>query len=247
MDFRNKKILITGASRGIGAATARIFASYGASIIFSYYQAEEKAAELATALQSEFKVDVHPFRADISSEKDVDDLFAFARETFSVLDVLVNNAGITVRGKIDQITLADWDRVINVNLKGVFLCSRAAIQLMKNNNASIINIGSMRAHTGSSESMHYAASKAGVLALTKSLALELAPGIRVNCVSPGYTSTDLHAAKTESQIKEIEKNIPLKKFAEPGDIANVIAFLASDLASHITGETIVVSGGELMR
>lgn len=246
MDFNNKKMLITGASRGIGAATARVFASYGASIILSYYQSAEKAIELANALQNEFRVDVYPFQADVSSEADVANLFAFAQEKFSTLDVLVNNAGITIRGKIDQISAADWDRVIDVNMKSVFLCSKAALGLM-NNSGSIINIGSMRAHTGSRESMHYAASKAGVLALTKCLALELAPGIRVNCVSPGYTSTDLHAAKTESQIQAIEKNIPLQRFATPEDVANVVAFLASDLAAHITGETISVSGGELMR
>ena len=168
MDFRKKKILITGASRGIGAATAQVFASCGASIILSYYQSVENAIELADALQNEFKVDVHPFQADVSNESEVANLFAFAQEKFSTLDVLVNNAGMTIRGKIDQISVADWDRVIDVNMKSVFLCSKAAIPLM-NNKGCIINIGSMRAHTGSRESMHYAASKAGVLALTKCL------------------------------------------------------------------------------
>lgn len=246
MDFKNKKILITGASKGIGAATARIFASFGASIILNYYQASIEANELAIELHNEFDVDVYPFQADVADDNDVEKMFIFTKEKFSKLDVLINNAGIVRRGKLHEISPNDWDQVIDVNLKSVFLCSKAAISLMEAG-SSIINLSSMRGITGSDTSLHYAASKAGVIAITKSLALELAPKIRVNCVAPGYTLTDLHSAKTDSQIREIEKNIPLKKFAKPNDIANVIVFLASEYANHITGETIVASGGEVMK
>lgn len=247
MGLQGKVAIITGAGRGIGRMIVENLAANGVSVIINYLHSEVEAIQLEQEIIRTYGVFAKAIKADVSISDQVQNMVFSSLNIFGHIDILVNNAGLTIRGKIQDITESDWDRVVDVNLKGTFLCSKAVcMSMLDQGGGCIVNIASMRGITGSSSSMHYAASKAGVIALTKCLALELAPTIRVNCIAPGYTFTDLHKGKSEEQIHQIEKGIPLKRFGKVEDIAAVVKFLVSDESSFITGETIVVSGGEVM-
>ena len=248
MDLRGKVALITGASRGIGRKVAELFASHGAAIIINYLESQGAAQSLGSELTTKYGSDVLLYRADVSFSNQVHNMVEAAIHEFGKIDILINNAGITRRGTLLEITEEDWDRVIQVNLKGQFLCSQSVVPyMMRQGSGIIINMASMRGIAGSNSSMNYAVSKAGVIALTKCLAIELAPTIRVNCVAPGYTLTDIHNDKTPDQIKAISNRIPLKRFALAEEIASVVLFLASEDSNYVTGETIIVSGGYVIQ
>ncbi len=248
MKLKDKVALVTGSSRGIGRKIAEIFAEEGANVVINCLQRREEANALAETIKSQTQTSPFVVQADVSVSQQVMDLIAQTMEQFGRIDILVNNAGITIRGTLADLDEAKWDQVIDTNLKGPFLCSQAVTEVMvKQGSGTIINIASIRGITGSSSSLHYAVSKAGVIAMTKSMALELAPQIRVNAIAPGYTYTDLQAHLDEADIAKVEATIPLGRFGKVDDIASATLFLASDDSSYITGETLVVSGGLAMR
>ncbi|MBI2953876.1 MAG: 3-oxoacyl-ACP reductase FabG [Chloroflexi bacterium] len=246
MKLRDKTAIVTGASHGIGRAIALILAREGANVLVNYDHAEDDARKVAqeiTALGRRAIV----FKADVSNVSQVDAMVAGALAEFRQIDILVNNAGLAIRAYLWELTEEKWDRVIDVQLKGTFLCSKAVAEvMMREGSGRIVNIASIRGITGSDKSMHYAASKAGVISLTKSLARELGPMVRVNAVAPGYIETRLHAEISLEQRREIIESTPLKRFGLPEDVAKAVLFLASDDSDFITGQTLVVDGGKVM-
>lgn len=240
--------MVTGSSRGIGRGCAVTLAKYGADIVVNYVESKEKAENVVTEIEDlgrrSFAV-----KADISKENEVKSMIKKTINKFGRIDILVNNAGIHQHLKTWELSLKDWERVININLTGVFLCSREAVIHMKEQRSgSIVNISSCVAFTGTDHEIHYASTKAGILGFTKSLALEAAVyNVRVNAVAPGFIATDMVLPLiTDEERKELESDIPLGRLGEPEDIGEAVAFLASDLASYITGETIHVNGGLIM-
>ncbi|MBR2108869.1 MAG: SDR family oxidoreductase [Ruminococcus sp.] len=236
-----KTVLITGASRGIGSATAHAFAKAGYSVIINYNRSETQAEELASKLNKTYGVKCRAVKADVSNPDEVKAMF----EEVGSVDVLVNNAGISSQKLFTDITDDEWKRTIGVNLDGVFYCCRNALPYMiRQKSGAIINIGSMWGEVGASCEVHYSASKAGVIGLTKALAKEVAPsGVRVNCIAPGVVMTDMMSDFDDTTIEELKDETPLGRLGNPEDIAAAVLFLASDDASFITGQTLGVNGG----
>lgn len=248
MLLENKVAIITGASRGIGRRIAEVFAENGALIVLNYYNSAIKPQDLAKSLKDQVQQLPLAIKADVSTSKGISKIVRETLKRYGHIDILVNNAGITIRSNTLAITEQDWDRVQAVNLKGPFLCSKAVVpHMLQAKSGVILNIASIRGITGSKNSSHYAISKAGIIAMTKSFALEFAPYIRVNAIAPGYTFTDLHSHLDQKEIGTIETSIPLKRFGTVDDIANTALFLASEEARYITGETIIVAGGLVMQ
>jgi 3-oxoacyl-[acyl-carrier protein] reductase len=249
LNLKDKVVLITGASRGIGAAAALKFAQAGASVVVNYNRNESDAARIAGRVRS-FGVDSIAVQADVSNRQDVAALFERTLTTFGKLDVVVANAGIWKGAPIEELDEAAWDETIDVNLKGVYLCCHFAARHFKKQRAgSIIAVSSTAGQRGEPFYSHYAASKGGIIALTKSLATELGPhGITVNCVAPGWVDTDMSAdpLRIEHELRKIEAAIPIGRVATAEDCAGPILFLASDLARHITGEILNVNGGSVL-
>ena len=239
--------LVTGASRGIGAATALALAKQGFSVAINYLTRREKADEVAAQIQSLGQRAI-TVQADVSDYGQVQRMVAQAVAQLGGLHVLVNNAGFSSYGTLDQLTPDAWRRMVAVTLDGAFFCAKAAAPHVKAaGHGRIVNVCSLRAMTGSDHGSHYASAKAGLIGLTKSLALELAPHVLVNAICPGFTATDMNQKALEIKGEEIRSKIPLKKVAEPEDIARVIAFLCSEATNYVTGETINVNGGLYMR
>lgn len=248
MLLENKVAIITGSSRGIGRRIAEVFAVNGASVIINYFHSDVDARNVVRIIKKQTGTSPLSIKADVSTADGANQLVNAAINNFGRLDILVNNAGITIRSSTLELDEKNWDLVMAINLKSAFLCSKAAIPAMlKNKQGSILNIASIRGLTGSSNSMHYAVSKSGVITITKSLAMEFAPLIRVNAIAPGYTMTDLHSHLDKNDISKIESTIPLRRFGSVDDIAKTALFLSSDDAGYITGETIIVSGGLYMQ
>lgn len=245
MKLKDKVAIVTGSSRGIGRRIAEVFAEHGAQVVVNYAHTEAAAQTVVDHIRTHTDTTPLAIQADVSDGAQVERLVSHTVDRFGRVDILVNNAGITIRGSLADLDEAKWDQVMAVNLKGPFLCTKAVIPAMES--GSIINMSSIRGVTGSSSSLHYAVSKAGLITMTKSLAMELAPAIRVNGIAPGYTFTDLHTHRSQDDIHNIESTIPLARFGSVDDIANTALFLASDDAAYITGEIIVVSGGLVMR
>ncbi len=242
MLLNDKVALITGAGGGIGEATALRFAEEGAFVVINDV-IEENANMVKDKIASKGKKAM-VLTADISKKAQVEEMIKKTVESFDRLDVLVNNAGINRDAFAKKMTEEQWDAVIAINLKGTFLCSQAAIEVMSRNNwGRIINTSSIGA-LGNMGQANYAASKCGVIGLTKTLALECARyNITVNCVAPGATKTPMTAQMPQNIVEMITKKIPLGRFAEPNEIANMHVFLASNQASYITGQVIFVDGG----
>ncbi|EGT0696191.1 TPA: 3-oxoacyl-[acyl-carrier-protein] reductase [Clostridium perfringens] len=245
--LKDKVAIVTGGTRGIGRAIALKLADKGANIVINYRNSDKEAEELKAILE-EKGVKVLTVKCDISNFEDSKNLMNKCKEVFGKIDILVNNAGITKDTLIMRMKEEDFDSVIDVNLKGTFNCAKHASAIMlKQRFGKIINMTSVVGIAGNAGQVNYAASKAGVIGLTKSLAKELGSrGITVNAVAPGFINTDMTASLSEKVKEEASKNIPLKRLGDPEDVANLVGFLASDAANYITGQVINVDGGMVM-
>ena len=245
--LKGKCAIVTGAAKGIGKAIALKLASLGANIVLNYRSSEEKAIETENEIKA-LGVEVLRVKGDISNISDVENLINTAKEKFGKIDKMVNNAGITKDTLILRMKEEDFDSVINVNLKGVFNCLKTITPVMvKQREGKIINLSSVVGLSGNAGQVNYAASKAGVIGMTKSLAKEVgARGITVNAVAPGFIETDMTEVLGDKFKEEAKKAIPLKRLGKPEDVANVVAFLASEDANYITGQVIQVDGGMVM-
>jgi len=247
MRLDGKIALVTGASKGIGRSIAQYFAELGAFVVINCSNSMDEASRLAdTITKSGCKASV--FKADVSNSNEVDAMFRHILDVHKTLDILVGNAGITKDGLLVRMSESDWDRVLDVNLKGVFNSTKAAAKIMiKNRGGKIINISSVVGLTGNSGQSNYAAAKAGIIGFSKSMAKELAPrGINVNVIAPGFIETDMTYGLPEQIKAKILSQIPLANFGKPQDVAYVAGFLASDLSSYITGQVFNVDGGMVM-
>lgn len=249
--LQGKTALVTGASRGIGRAIALELASQGANIIVNYAGNREKAEETATLCEEigkAFSIKTMVIAADVSSSEDVKSMIDLGSKEMGSIDILVNNAGITKDGLLLRMSDEDFDAVMDTNLKGAFLCTRAVTRMMmKNRWGRIINLSSVVGILGQGGQANYAASKAGVIGLTKSVARELASRhITVNAVAPGFIQTDMTDALSAEQKAEISKNIPLERLGTVEDVAKIVGFLAGEHSSYITGQVISVDGGMAM-
>ncbi|ALP89901.1 MULTISPECIES: 3-oxoacyl-[acyl-carrier-protein] reductase [Clostridium] len=245
--LKGKCALVTGASRGIGKAIALKLASLGANLVLNYRSSEQEALEVEKQVK-DMGVDAISIKGDISKLEDVETLVSTAKEKFGAIDIMVNNAGITKDTLILRMKEEDFDTVIDVNLKGVFNCLKTITPVMvRQKYGKIINLSSVVGISGNAGQVNYSASKAGVIGMTKSLAKEVGSrGINVNAVAPGFIETDMTDVLGDKYKDEIKKNIPLKKLGKPEDVANVVAFLASENSDYITGQVIHVDGGMLM-
>lgn len=241
--MQNKTVLITGATRGIGRATALLFAERGWNVAFTY----QKNTELANSLEAELVllgVKAFGVACDQRNSADCTGFVDHAVKEFGGIDAVVNNAGIAQSKMVMDMSDADWDNMFSVNMDGVFYISRAAIPYLINKNSAIVNVSSMWGRAGASCEAHYSAAKSAVIGFTRALAKELGPsGVRVNCVAPGVITTDMNAHLSEDDIKELEEETPLCRVGNPEEVAKAIYFLASDEASFITGQTLGVDGG----
>lgn len=243
----NKTVLITGASKGIGRETAIYFAKHNYNVVINYLTNEKEALKLKAIIEKNYNVSSMIIKADVSNEIEVKNMLDKVIEKFKTIDVLVNNAGIAIDTTFEDKTVDNFNKTLNINLIGTFLVSKyASYYMKKQEKAAIVNVSSTNSiDSYYPYSMDYDASKAGVNLLTKNLAVELAPSIRVNAVAPGWVNTDMNKSLDKNYIKEEEEKIALGRFAEPSEIAKVIYFLASDDASYINGSIIVVDGGRV--
>ena len=242
--FENKIVLVTGAGRGIGASIAKRFASEGAEVIVNYSgndEAAQKTVDEITATGGQ----AQKYKCSVNDSESVKVMIDEIIKKFGRIDILVNNAGITKDGLMLRMTDEDFDRVIDVNLKGTFNCTKYVSKYMlKQKSGKIINISSVVGLSGNAGQGNYSASKAGIIGITKSAAKELSSrGITVNAVAPGYVDTDMTKVLSDNIRNEILKNIPLQRMGNVEDISNCVAFLASEDASYITGQVISVDGG----
>lgn len=234
-----RTVLITGGSRGIGRAMVEAFSSEGYKVAFTYKKSEKEAKCLAESTGA------LAIRADSGVEAEVLSAVDTARAFLGEIDCLINNAGISSFSLFTDLTLADWENCLRVNLTGAFLYSKAVIPpMVSRKNGTIINISSMWGLVGSSCEVHYSTAKAALIGMTKALAKELGPsGIRVNAIAPGVIATDMNMTLSEEAITELTEETPLMKIGAPEDVANAALFLASDKAGFITGEVMNISGG----
>jgi 3-oxoacyl-[acyl-carrier protein] reductase len=243
---QGKVVLVTGASRGIGRAIANQFAQAGANVAFTYLSSVEKGEALVKELEA-YGVKAKGYRSDASMFDAAEELVNSVITDFGQIDVLINNAGITRDGLLMRMTEEQWDEVIRVNLKSVFNLTKAVIKpMMKSKSGSIVNMTSIVGVKGNAGQANYAASKAGIIGFTKSVALELGSrNIRCNAIAPGFIETEMTGELNEATVEEWKKSIPLKRGGEAAEVANVCLFLGSDLSSYVTGQTIQVDGGLL--
>lgn len=244
--LQGKSALITGASKGIGKAIAIAYAEQGANVAFTYLSSVEQGQALEAELASK-GIKAKGYRSDASDFAQADKLIADVIAEFGALDILINNAGITQDNLLLRMNEEMWDKVINVNLKSCFNTVKAATkQMMKQKSGSIINMTSVVGLKGNAGQANYAASKAGIIGFTKSVALELGSrGIRANAVAPGFIETEMTAKLDEKTIQSWRDAIPLKRGGKPEDIANACVFLGSDMSTYISGQVLQVDGAML--
>ncbi|HNU80209.1 MAG TPA: 3-oxoacyl-[acyl-carrier-protein] reductase [Bacillota bacterium] len=247
MQLKGKTAVVTGGSRGIGRAIALELASCGANVVVNYTRnskaADEVVAEIEAMGSSGMAV-----KADVSIASEVENLVNEVLKTFGSIDILVNNAGITRDNLIIRMTEKEFDEVINTNLKGAFICTKAVSRVMiKQKSGKIINVSSVVGIVGNAGQSNYAAAKAGLIGFTKSMAKELAKrGINVNAVAPGFIQTDMTSVLPDNVKEEFLKSIPLMRIGKPEDIAKTVLFLASEYSDYITGQVINIDGGMVM-
>jgi 3-oxoacyl-[acyl-carrier protein] reductase len=244
IDLKDKVVLVTGGSRGIGRETCVLFAKAGAKVVINYNKSSENAEALKREI-SDFETEADIFQADVSAPEEVTALFDFIRKKFNRLDILVNNAGIIKDNLLLAMELSEWDKVIDTNLRGAFLCTKqAAEMMMANYSGKIINISSIGAIKGGRGQTNYASAKGGLISFTRACAVELAgKGIQVNAVLPGMIVTDMSSRVRKRAGEKILEQIPMNRFGKPVDVANLVVFLASAMADYITGQAISVDGG----
>ena len=238
----NKVVLVTGSSRGIGKATIIEFANRGYNVVINYNTSEKEALELKKYIEENYSVNVLTLKADVSNEEDVKNMILTIINNFGRIDVLVNNAGIVYDRTFEEITVEEFERTLKVNVIGAFIVSREVAKNMQN--GSIINVSSTNGtKTISPECLDYNISKIGLQSLTRDLAYQLKPNIRVNAIAIGWADTDMNKDLPKDYISEETSKIYLERFAKPSEIAKTICFLASDDSSYINGEVINVDGG----
>ncbi|WP_310910180.1 3-oxoacyl-[acyl-carrier-protein] reductase [Clostridium estertheticum] len=245
--LKGKTAVVTGASRGIGRAIALKLAKHGANVVVNYRNSVDAVQEVVKEIEA-LGVKVLAIQADISSYADVENMIKKSVEEFGSIDILVNNAGITKDGLLMRMKEADFDSVIDINLKGAFNCTRhVAAIMLRQRSGRIINISSVSGLTGNAGQVNYSAAKAGIIGMTKSVAREFGSrGVTCNAVAPGYIQTDMTEDLSAKVKDTIMGTIPLKRLGRPEDVANVVAFLATDEAAYITGQVINVDGGMAM-
>lgn len=244
--LENKTALVTGASRGIGRAIAMKFAEEGADVAFTFLSSVEKGQALVAELEA-YGVKAKGYRSDASDFQAADQLITDVVADFGKLDVLVNNAGVTRDALLMRMSEEQWDTVMNINLKSVFNLTKAAIKtMMRAKSGSIINITSVVGLMGNAGQANYAASKAGIIGFSKSVALELGSrNIRSNAVAPGFIETEMTDAEEAKALEEWKQSIPLKRGGKPEEVADACVFLGSDRSKYITGQVLQVDGGML--
>src|SRR5689334_5729671 len=247
MSFEGKVAIVTGGARGIGRATALLLAERGAKVVINYNKSPDEANSAIEEIKARGGTAL-AVQADVSVAADAQRLVDEAVKQFGRLDILVNNAGITRDTLIMRMSEADWDAVLDTNLKGAYLCAKAAIRpMLKAKGGRIINLSSVSGQAGSGGQANYSAAKAGLIGLTKALAREVGSrNITVNAVAPGFIETDMTNVLAEEFKKKILDQIPLERFGKVEDVAEAVAFLASDAANYITGQVLAVNGGMVM-
>lgn len=245
--LQGKTAVVTGGSRGIGRAICLELARQGANVVVNYSGSEQKAKDVVAEIET-FGVKAMAIQANVANVEDVESLMKQTLNHFGTIDILVNNAGITRDNLLMRMKESEWDDVIDTNLKGVFLCTKAVTrQMMKQRNGRIINISSIVGVAGNPGQVNYVAAKAGVIGMTKTVAQELASrNILVNAIAPGFITTEMTESLPEEVKQAMLKQIPLAKLGQPEDVAKTVVFFASDASNYITGQVLHVDGGLVM-
>lgn len=248
LNLNGKVAIVTGGSRGIGKEVAKKLATLGSNLVINYTSKEEEALRTKEEIEA-LGVKCIVLKCDVSNSEEVNSMISSTLEEFNKVDILVNNAGITRDGLLMRMKEEDFDKVIEINLKGTFNCTKAVTKpMMKQKYGKIINIASVVGVIGNAGQANYCASKAGVIGFTKATARELASrNININAVAPGFIDTDMTKVLSDAIKQSMLSNIPKNTFGTPEDVANVIAFLASDMSSYVTGQVINVDGGMVMQ
>ena len=247
MKLAGKAAIVTGASRGIGREIALELARQGADVVVNYSGSEERANAVVAEIKGLGRNAI-AFQCNVADSESVANMVKAAIDAFGKIDILINNAGITRDNLLMRMKEEEWDDVININLKGVFLCTKAVTrQMMKQRSGRIINISSIVGVSGNPGQANYVAAKSGVIGLTKTTAKELSSrGITVNAIAPGFITTEMTDKLPDDVKEQMLKHIPLARFGEPADIANVVVFLSSEESRYMTGQTLHVDGGMIM-
>ena len=243
--MREKNVVITGASRGIGAAIARVFAADGYNVVVTYNKNKTKAVSLAHKLSDQYKTEVFCLQLNVRCLEDIDRAYKTANEHFGFIDTLINNAAISSQKLFCELGEEEWNETIDTNLNGAYRATKRFLpKMISEKRGCIINISSVWGQTGASCEVHYSAAKAGIIGMSKALAKEVGPSnIRVNCICPGVIKTDMLSSLSKKELDMLAEDTPLCRLGTPSEVAQAALFLASEKASFITGQILGVNGG----